>query len=325
MSGNGGGAGTSLAVRIAGKRRLTSRITEFDLRATEEPLPRFTAGAHINVRNPAGEVRSYSLCNAPSERHRYVIAVAREEEGRGGSKGLTDETECGDSLWISPPRNDFELRPALRYLLIAGGVGITPLKAMYHQLTAQAGEREPAGVRLLYLSRSEADAAYLSELAGAEGVVLHHSGQGRGRLDLWPYLAEPDEDTRIYCCGPPSLIADVRALTMHWRPSLIRFENFAGVAGTDGTSTDFTAVWHPTGERIPVPATETLLGALRAAGIEVASSCSAGTCGTCKLRVHEGFAEHRDLVLSERERRNHLMPCVSRAASETIVVGPRGR
>ncbi|TWE22509.1 PDR/VanB family oxidoreductase [Prauserella muralis] len=308
----------TLTVRIAAKRMLTPRIREFTLAAADgTALPAFTAGAHVNVDTPGGATRSYSLTGDPRRRDRYVIAVAREADGRGGSASLVDGAEPGDHLRISPPVNTFPLHRAARYLLVAGGVGITPLRAMYHDLV-----RRGADVRLLYLTRTPGDTAYRDELAADEAVRLHHSAHA-GRLDLWPYLAEPDDDARIYCCGPPSLMDEVHALTMHWRPSRVHFEDFAGVSGTDGTSEPFRALWRPTGQVVDVPATATLLQALRDTGVEVPSSCESGTCGTCRLHRHGGEAEHRDLVLEPHERERYLMPCVSRApGGATIEVGP---
>src|SRR2546423_7906515 len=161
-----------LTVRVTGKQRLTPRIWQFELRPADgQELPEFSAGAHINVRPPSGERRSYSLNNA--EPDRYVIAVAREDGGRGGSVSMAGETVPGDLLTISAPVNAFELRPASRHLLIAGGIGITPIRAMFRALRGKA--------RLLYLTRSAEETAYRDELAGDEAVILHHSREN-GRL-----------------------------------------------------------------------------------------------------------------------------------------------
>lgn len=312
----------TLTVRIAAKEMLTPTICRFDLRAPDgQALPGFTVGAHINVRTPNGVTRSYSLNNDPDESDRYTIAVARHASGRGGSSSLVDGTTPGDLLSISSPSNAFELQPALRYLLIAGGIGITPIRAIFRHLRAEGG----VGARLIYLTRSAEETAYLDEFADPSlnnAVILHHSTASRRRLDLWPHLAQPDDDTRVYCCGSRSLMDHVRALTMHWRPSLIHFEDFAGVSGTDGTSLPFRAIWAPTGHSIEVAATDTLLDALCAHGIDIPSSCESGTCGTCRVRLISGDAEHRDLVLDEHERKDFIMPCASRAKSASIEIGP---
>ncbi|MDI2130852.1 PDR/VanB family oxidoreductase [Yinghuangia seranimata] len=302
-----------LSLRIAAKRMLTPDICEFDLRpADDRALPGFAPGAHINVDTPGGATRSYSLTNDPAEEHRYVIAVARDAAGRGGSVGMVDRTAVGDPLAVSAPSNAFALRPAKRYLLVAGGIGITPIRPMFHRLRADG-----ADVRLVYLTRSAQETAYLDDFVrDPDAATVHHSADGRGRLDLWPFLAEPDDDTRVYCCGGRPLMDEVRALTMHWRPSVVHFEAFTGVDATDGTALPFRAVWEPTGATVDVPATGTLLDALRAQDIEVPSSCESGTCGTCRLRLLAGEPEHRDLVLTDAERGAFVIPCVSRAATD---------
>jgi phthalate 4,5-dioxygenase reductase component len=192
-------------------------------------------------------------------------------------------------------------------VLIAGGIGITPLRAMAAELRA----RGDAAVELLHLTRTAELTPWREELL-AQGAVVHHSADS-GRLDLWPWLAHPDDDTRVYCCGPASLLEEVRALTAHWRPSRVHTEDFAGVAADAVGAGPFTAVWEPTGARVDVPAGTSLLTALRRAGLPVDGDCEAGTCGTCRLRLVAGRVHHRDLVLDDDERARAVMPCVSRA------------
>lgn len=305
------------SLRITAKAMLTTSICELELRAADgSPLPSSTAGAHVNVRTPNGEVRSYSLTGDSGDRGRYVIAVARQALGRGGSRSLVDDTMLGDALDVSTPANHFPLIDAPEYLFIAGGIGITPIRAMYRHIRRSSS----APVRLIYLTRTEAESAYLEDFRDDPAVRLHHSENGR--LQLWPYVAAPQDGKRVYCCGPPSLMTDVRALTMHWRPSQLHFENFAGVSGLDGDARPFQVVWEPSGERIHVGADETLLDALNARGIDVPSSCASGTCGTCRLRLVAGNARHRDLVLNDRQRSELITPCVSRAADDLIMVAP---
>jgi phthalate 4,5-dioxygenase reductase subunit len=215
---------------------------------------------------------------------------------------------------VSAPANRFPLRPSPRYLFIAGGIGITPIRAMVRRLRA----RGRTGVQLLYLTRSAEETPFLEEFDGPEDAV-HHSAD-HGPLDLWPYLAVPDDDVRIYCCGPAPLMRAVQALTVHWRVSRIHMEEFAAPLG--GMSAPFTAVWAPDGRRVEVPAHLSLLAALRRDGVAVASSCEAGVCGTCRLAVLDGEVEHRDSVLTGTERLSNLVACVSRARSAELVVGP---
>jgi phthalate 4,5-dioxygenase reductase component len=220
----------------------------------------------------------------------------------------------GSKITVSAPRNHFPLKPARRYLFIAGGIGITPIRSMVRRLITE-GHQE---VSLVYLTRSAVETPFRDEIAMA-GYTLHHT-DGQGRLDLWPYLQVPNDDLEIYCCGPQSLILAVQAQTMHWRPSRLHFEEFT--APRTGYSLPFTAVWAPTGQRMPVPADRTLLATLRQHGIEVDSSCEAGVCGTCRLRLVAGDVDHRDNFLSQDERRASVISCVSRALSPEITVCP---
>ncbi|KZX19976.1 PDR/VanB family oxidoreductase [Rathayibacter tanaceti] len=308
-----------LRLVVAEREVLTPAVTRFVLRnADDAPLPGYSAGAHLTLTTPSGARRSYSLVEPGSvEPPHYVIAVRREPHGRGGSRSLHDDVRVGDVLAAAPPANTFALEPARRYLLIAGGIGITPIRAMAAELRAQG-----SAAQVVYLSRSPADTAWRDEFTTG-GALVHHSAE-HGRLDLWPFVAEPDDDARIYCCGPSALIDEVLALTMHWRPSRIHVEDFAGVDALGGRVAPFTAVWEPTGAAVDVGADRSMLASLRSAGIDIDSSCESGTCGTCRLRLVRGTADHRDLVLLAEEREHWIMPCVSRAAGGELVVGPVG-
>lgn len=307
-----------LRLRVAAREELTPVVVLLTLVAPDgSALPGYAAGAHVTVTAPNGHRRSYSLAEAGSPAPTgYVIGVLREEGGRGGSVSLHDDVRVGDELDVVPPRNAFPLLPARRYVLIAGGIGITPVRAMAAELRA----RGDAEVTVLFLTRSPELTPWSEELR-EQGAVVHHSAE-RGRLDLWPWLAEPDDDARVYCCGPASLLEEVRALTVHWRPSRVHTEDFAGVSADDVGGAPFTAVWQPTGERVEVPAGTSALTALRRAGLPVDGDCEAGTCGTCRLRLVAGRAHHRDLVLDDDERAGGFMPCVSRAVSEELVLAP---
>lgn len=299
---------------------LTASICGLTLvRPDGSALPGYAAGAHITVRAPNGQSRSYSLNEAGGDLvDRYVIAVARGRDG-GGSTSLVDDTAVGDRIGVLPPRNSFPLVDAKRYLLIAGGIGITPIRAMLAELR----ERGRDDVRLVYLTRRPDETAYLEEMTGAERadtVRMHHS-EGRGRLDLWPDLATPG-DTHVFCCGPRSLMDEVRALTMHWDPRTIHFEDFVGVGGPAAGDRPFVVTWQPTGEQIEVGAGQTIVAALRSRGIVIDSSCHAGTCGTCTVRVVGGAVAHRDVVLSATERETMLTACVSRAETGPLTLAP---
>lgn len=300
-----------LRVIVREKRMLTDEICRLVFaRADGEPL---TAGPgdHIVLHTPAGSARSYSVTDAVDGA--VAVAVQRESAGRGGSVSAVNDTTVGQALEIDAPHNTFPLVSARRYLLIAGGIGITAIRPMWHAARAAGAE-----VELLYLTRSPERTAFADEFASVPGVTVHHSAAGR--LDLWPWLAEPDDERHLYVCASPTLQEEVRLSTMHWRASRVHFEDFAGVAAEGGAP--FTAVWRPSGAEIAVPAGATLLSALRGSGLELDSSCESGTCGSCVLTLVDGEAEHRDLVLDSAERATRIMPCVSRARGERIVLAP---
>jgi phthalate 4,5-dioxygenase reductase subunit len=319
----GGSLTADLTVVVAGRRMLTAEVCEFELRRADGALfDPAEPGAHITVHTPSGEARSYSLTSDVSDRSRQVIAVRRDEGGRGGSRSMVDDVHEGDTIVISPPRNAFELVDAPAYLLVAAGIGITPIRAMLIELR----RRGAVEVQLVYLSRSRDETPYLDEIAElttagqADTVTLHHRSL-HGPLDWWPLLERPGE-RHLYICGPEPLQNELRALTMHWRPSRVHMEDFAGVSAFGEISLPFEVDWLPSGARIPVPADQTMLGALEVAGVEVDSSCGSGTCGTCRLRLVDGEADHRDVVLAESEREDFIMPCVSRSVSARLVVAP---
>lgn len=297
---------------------LTDHVARFVLRSpTDGVLPGYSSGSHLTLTTPSGEKRSYSLIDAGQENPtEYTVCVRREDQGRGGSASLHRHAQIGDSITVAGPQNSFRLEPAKRYLLIAGGIGITPIRSLVIELRRE----ESAEVTVIYLSRTREETVFAEEFE-AEGATIHYSG-AQGRFDLWPFLATPDDDARIYCCGPKSLIEDVLALTMHWRPSRIHIEDFAGIDALGGRPVPFHAVWEPTGQRVEVPAGRSLLQALRDQGISADSSCESGTCGTCRLRLVGGEVEHRDLVLTAEERGQYIMPCVSRASGAEVVIAP---
>jgi phthalate 4,5-dioxygenase reductase component len=312
-----------ITVRIVAKREIAQDIHFFDLQLPDGgDLPAFSAGAHIPVRVPNGRMRSYSLCNDPTERHRYCLAVKRDSNGRGGSINLIDATVVGDTLNIAPPRNLFPLEgnPA-SHIFIAGGIGITPIRSMIAHLTASGAKP----FKLYYFTRSPEQMAFRDEfLAPAFGgkVTLHHDGGDPAKaFDLWPVLETP-KGAHIYCCGPRGLMDAVRDMTGHWSRSAVHFEDFgAGIAPAKvATDAAFTVKLAKTGLTLAVPADKSILEVIRAAGIDAASSCESGTCGTCRCSLLSGTAEHRDMVLAEHERAKSIMICVSRAKGGELVL-----
>jgi phthalate 4,5-dioxygenase reductase subunit len=307
-------------LQVARAERVARDIHLFELRHPGgAQLAPFTAGAHVGVTAPNGSVRKYSLCNDPEERDRYVIAVKRDPAGHGGSVSLVDGVKAADLVEVSEPRNAFELdeKPA-NYLLIAGGIGITPILAMARRL-ASIGKR----FRLVYLTRSPEDTPF-ADVLRAEAfkgkVTIHHdAGDPARAFDLWPLLEKPNG--HVYCCGPRGLLEAVRDMTGHWSASAVHFESFLdAMASSKPEDKPFTVRLAASGARVEVPPTISILEAMRAAGHEAPSSCESGTCGTCKTRLVEGIADHRDLVLMDEEREGWIMICVSRALTPEIAI-----
>lgn len=285
-----------------------------------KPLPAFLAGAHITIRVPNGALRKYSLCNDPAERDRYLVAVKREANGRGGSTNLIDGVTAGDELMVAAPINDFELpQRAQDFLFIAGGIGITPIMAMIRQVQA-----EKKRFRLFYCSRSPETTAFRDELSAPEfkdNVTIHYDhGDPARSLDLRPILAERKNREHLYCCGPRPLMEAVRNMTGTWSSTAVHFEAFSDAETHKPTDKAFKVRLARSGEVIDVPVTKTILEALRDHGLDVPSSCETGTCGTCRTKMLAGQADHRDLVLAEHERTDNIMICVSRARSDEITI-----
>jgi phthalate 4,5-dioxygenase reductase component len=313
---------TDIPVRIARTDTIAEGIVLFEMRRQDGgELPAFTPGSHINVRIPNGLVRKYSLCSNPADRDHYLIAVKREDQGRGGSLYLTEQTKVGDEWMISEPENAFAL-PSRgdNFIFIAGGIGITPFVAMIHALKDDPTKK----FKLYYCSRTPEMTAFRDELSAPDlkgKVVIHYDGGDPAKsLDLWPIVEERRNREHLYCCGPRGLMQAVRDVTGHWTPTSIHFEAFSDADARRDDDTAFTVTLSSTGETIEVPVGTTILEAMRARGHDVPSSCESGTCGTCRTKLLAGEADHRDLVLTESERDSQIMICVSRAKTPGLTI-----
>ena len=309
---------TLTRLTIVEKRRLAPGIWEFTLTAEDgSALAPFEPGAHIGVETPSGAMRQYSLVNDGRAPDRYVIALKREPDSRGGSRSMVEETEVGGVLRADAPANSFPLAEAPAYLLIAGGIGIAPIRAMADRLDA-----EDRPFRLIYCTRSAAEAAYLDEMRARFGdrLTVHHDGGDPDAFyDFWDEFAEP-ADIRIYCCGPKALMEEIRAVSGHWPEGRVQLEDFRPVEAVRPDDRPFEVLLHRSGQTVSVPADLPILEALRGAGIRVPSSCESGVCGTCKTGLIAGEADHRDKVLLDEERADFIMLCVSRARSGALTL-----
>lgn len=309
------------AVRI---EPATSRVRRVEFAAADgSPLPAFTAGAHIDVELGNGEARSYSLLNDPRETHRYVIGVLREEAGKGGSAWMHDTLKQGDILDSSGPLNHFPVNEAgQHHILIAGGIGVTPLIAMAHRLNAIG-----AHYRFHYCARARQEAAFVEEIETLAGdrLTLHLDGGDPARgLDVTELLRQRPPAAHVYVCGPAGLIRAVRETTPDWPKGTVHYELFHGdEAAVAPRSSDraFNVVLNKTGRTIHIPADKKILDVLKAEGLKVKVLCTEGFCGTCRVKLLSGLADHRDDVLTDRERTKFIQVCVSRAMpGETLVL-----
>jgi ferredoxin-NADP reductase len=314
----------SLNLEVASVKAITPSIRQVELTLAQGgALPPFTAGAHIDLALGNGLERSFSMLNDPTEIHRYVIAVLREADSRGGSVWVHDHLRQGDRLTSSEPINNFPLNEAGEtHILIAGGIGITPLKAMAHRLLAR-----DANFALHYCARDEGRAAYLDELRTLLGdrlqLYLDGGDVARG-LDVGKLLAARPSAAHVYVCGPAGLIRAVREATRDWPKGTVHYELFRGSeADIAPRSTDqpFEITLARTGKTLTVPADRTILAVLSANGIKVKTLCTEGVCGTCRVRLLGGKADHRDEVLTDAQREREIQVCVSRALpGETLIL-----
>jgi len=314
-----------LELIITGIRQLTPEVRAYELRRPDfEELPAVAAGSHllvpVLVEDGRIETRSYSISSNPNRRDAYEIAVRLDPEGSGGSRAVHDRYALGLRLRASLPRNAFSLhdtdRPAV---LIAGGIGITPLKAM-----AQSLKAEGRAFHLHFAARSQSHMAYRSKLSLAlDDAVTFYSGADGQRIDIEAVLSDATADALFYVCGPQRLIDVVRqtADELDIDCKRIRFEHFS-TATPEAGDTAIQVRLARSGTEITVARDQTILDALLDAGIDADYACKSGTCGTCAVKVLDGTPLHRDHVLSaaERDQAGLMCSCVSRAASEGLVL-----
>ncbi|MGW6576123.1 PDR/VanB family oxidoreductase [Streptomyces sp. NPDC054945] len=274
-------------------------------------LPAWTPGAHVDVTLPSGLVRQYSLCGDPADAGRYTIAIRLIEDGRGGSREAHAQLVEGAELDLRPPRNRFELVPAPSYVFVAGGIGITPILPMLRAATATG-----ADWTLLYGGRSLDSMPFLDDLAayGDRVTVVPEDEVGLPDLAL---LAAAAPGTLVYCCGPEPLMLAVTEAAQD--PAAVHLERFAPSAAP-GPARAFTVELRRSGRVVEVAADESTLAAVRRELPDTPYSCEQGFCGTCQHRVLEGAVDHRDELLTDQERDDSMLLCVSRAKGDRLVL-----
>lgn len=317
---------TQMEVVVRNIRAETPDIRSFVLeRPDRGPLPPFQAGAHVDVEPVPGLVRQYSLVGNPADRSRYLIGVKKEPQSRGGSSAMHSTVCEGSKLRISQPKNNFALKQTSgRRLLLAGGIGVTPLLSM-----AQVLHDEKAPFELHYLTRTNNDLAFqrfLSHVAWEKHVFYHFGLVPPALTDfLHTLLKGPGDDDQIYMCGPMPFMDAIRetALAENWSEGQIFFEHFSAAPKALPSDGDSFVIRLQKSEReLVVPADKSIIEILHEEGIEVMTSCEQGICGTCVTRCLEGDPDHRDMYLTDEEREEERLftPCVSRANSKLLVI-----
>ena len=316
-----GGSGGLLRVRVDRKWSAGVGVAGFALAPLEGVLPTAQPGSHLDVHLPNGTVRQYSVVNAPGDGDRYIIGVKREPQSRGGSDCLHDVVREGDVLAVSEPRNNFSLRrDADLTVLIAGGIGATPLLAM-----AQALRHQGLDHQLHYFGRSEDHLAFPDRLETLGEAVRRHCGLDpqQTRAKLREVLGGYVPGQQLYVCGPGPMIEAVRELSSEcrWPIEKVHFEYFKNTNEIDKDST-FQVALARSCLTVDVGPGETILEAIREAGVEMPSSCEQGACGTCLATVIEGEPVHQDVYLNEVERAagDAVITCVSRCSSARLVL-----
>ena len=282
-------------------------------------VPPFTAGAHVDVNLPNGTIRQYSIASPQTDRTRYLLGVKLEENGRGGSRFLHEQVRAGHVLKIGLPRNHFPLNEqAATSVLIAGGIGVTPMLCMTDRLRS-LGQT----FRLHYAVRTRGEALLAQIDEDDERVHLHVDADQDGRLlDIAAIVAAAPADAELYCCGPAPML-DAFEQACAGRPSAhVHIERFSAADNVAAAEGGYTVELAKSKRTITVQAGQTLLQALQAAGLTIKVSCEQGICGTCETRVLSGTPDHRDMILADEEKASNetMMVCCSGSRSPTLVL-----
>ncbi|MCV9999367.1 PDR/VanB family oxidoreductase [Pararhizobium sp. YC-54] len=308
---------------VTRKSRLSADVVEVELApSVEGEFEPFSGGSHIEIALAPELKRSYSLTNMPGERHRYVIAVKKDATSRGGSAFVHDRIDVGRRVFVSKPRNAFSLRKAATHsVLIAGGIGITPIWSMIQELSQTGSSWE-----LCYACRTPADAVYRTEiecLAAKTGakVQLFHSQHGQGLDIKSAIIGQEGRAVDFYACGPSSMLAEFKQVTAGIPQERVHYESFGKLA-PEATAGQFEVVLARSGQAFNIAADSTILETLLDAGLDIEFGCQSGICGTCETSVLEGIPDHRDSCLTAAEKANgaRIMICCSRAKSSRLVL-----
>ncbi|KOX46003.1 PDR/VanB family oxidoreductase [Streptomyces sp. NRRL F-7442] len=301
-----------LTLLVTAHERLADGVVLLRLEGTG--LPRWEPGAHLDLVLPSGLVRQYSLCGDPEDTSSYTVAARLVEDGRGGSREVHEQVQEGTELEVRGPHNRFPLVEAPAYAFVAGGIGITPVLPMLRALP------EDARWRLLYGGRTRASMPFLEEVEKLDpegGRVTVVAEDEEGRPELGAFLADLPEGAAVYCCGPEGLMA---AVAEHLpEGAALHLERFAPRTTADGDG-EFEVELRRSGRTLTVPADSSVLAAVRAELPNTPYSCEQGWCGTCQQKVLEGEIDHRDELLTDSERGDSMLICVSRCRGTRLVL-----
>ena len=283
-----------------------------------KPLPPYEPGAHIDLHLPNGLIRQYSLIRPEPDPSSYAVTVKRDPASRGGSRCVHDELRVGRTLKISAPRNNFPLvENASHVVLLAGGIGITPIWCMVQRL-----HKLGRSWKLYYACRSRADTAFLQPLEAMGHTHFHFDDENGDRvLDIKPIITEAPREAHLYCCGPTPMLKAFEAATADWPRAHIHVEYFTPKQEADRKG-GFVVELARSGQEFVIPEGKTILQVLLDAGVDVDYSCELGICGACEQRVISGTPEHRDAILTEEEQASNtkVMICCAGCKSERLVL-----
>lgn len=311
-----------IEVAVAGIRAVARDVLAIELRhKSGNALPGAKAGAHIDLALPNGLVRQYSLVNATGQANMeaYVVAVGWDANSRGGSVWIHEKLKVGQALRVSAPRNLFEMAPQHRnVLLLAGGIGVTPIYAMVQSCIAQGLTFE-----VWASARSASRLAYLDELKSLVGksLQLHFDDEQGGPMNLAERLRSQQWDA-VYACGPVPMLDALTQATAQWTAGSVHMERFKAAELPASERTQFELVLQRSGLNTTVTEHESVLDAMGRLGVDYPWSCREGICGTCEAPVLEGEVQHLDYVLSpdERAEQRRMMVCVSRCGGGRLVL-----
>lgn len=314
---------TRCRVRVKSTKYEANGITVFELASLDgTPLPSFSAGSHIDVWIADNECRKYSLCGAPAKSGTYKIGVQREDDGTGGSVWVHENLRAGEIIEISPPRNLFPLsETADVHILLAGGIGVTPLIAMIHELEAKSARYE-----LHFCARSAEQTPFMDflnpRIAAGHVHIYHDNGDPAAGLDIAALLKEPPSGANLYYCGPVGFMSAAKDASSHWAKGTVHFEYFSSpeddMVNEDAVNAPFQVKLKDSGEIFDIPSDQTIVEVLRDNGIPVDTQCEDGFCATCMTRYVSGEPEHRDSVLDEDDRSQFVLICCARSKTPLL-------